>query len=156
MVNLLEPLSHDDAKAKLTPGYSGRETPGVESIVDEQLANLKDLIRRKYIHNPSNGKGFVPLELTRVIPLFTLDVISHVALGQGFGCLEVDTDIHGFYHNMEEYMPQLCTIADVPWMRRVLYSRLGLSILCPKETDRTGPGKLMRSVHRSITFHLSF
>ncbi|KAI3329047.1 cytochrome P450 [Xylariaceae sp. AK1471] len=150
MINLLDPLSHDNAKVKLSPGYSGRETPGLESIVDQQLASLVNLIRRKYIHNPQNGKGFVALELTRVIPLFTLDVISHVALGQGFGCLEADTDIHGFYHTLETSLPQISMIADVPWMRRVLLSRLALSLLGPKETDRTGLGKLMKVTNDEV------
>ncbi|KAI1812681.1 cytochrome P450 [Poronia punctata] len=140
MFNLLDPHTHDRLKAKLAPGYSGRETPGLEDIVDQQLADLVELIRKKYVTTKEN---FRPLDLARVIPLFTLDVISRIALGREFGCVQADTDVYGFYHNTEVPLPALCVVAEVPWLRKVVNSRLGLRLFGPKETDKVGIGKLM-------------
>jgi hypothetical protein len=148
MFNLLDPHVHDRMKAKLAPGYSGRETPGVESIVDEQLGNLVQLIRSKYLHgkksgNHNGGGEFLPLDLVRVIPLFTLDVISRIVLGEEFGCVKADKDVFDFYHNIEMAAPAMGVISEVPWVRDIVYSRLGLGLIMPKETDATGLGKLM-------------
>jgi hypothetical protein len=86
----------------------------------------------------------VPLELNRVIPLFTLDVISRIALGEEFGCLQADRDVHGFYEIMQAHMPLLNVTAEVPWARKIVYSKLGITLYGPKPTDKTGIGLMMK------------
>ncbi|EMR70214.1 putative cytochrome p450 monooxygenase protein [Eutypa lata UCREL1] len=76
---MLDIEGHDKMKAMLSPGYSGRETAGVEQDVDDQLKNLVDMIRRKYATDGRGGE-FRPLDLAKVSGYFTLDVISRVAL----------------------------------------------------------------------------
>ncbi|TGJ87668.1 hypothetical protein E0Z10_g1098 [Xylaria hypoxylon] len=144
MFTILEPVKHDKLKAKASHGYSGRETPGLESAIDEQIENLIGLIRRKYVRKSGANFSVVPLDLSNVIPLFTLDVISRIALGKEFGCLEADKDVIGFYHIIESYLPGLNVIADVPWIRKIVFSPLCLRLFGPKRTDRDGMGLMMK------------
>lgn len=58
MFNILDTGTHDRLRAKLAPGYSGKENPSIESDVDEQLTSLISLIRRRYI---SEGDQYRPL-----------------------------------------------------------------------------------------------
>lgn len=46
MFTILDPVEHDKAKAKVAAAYSGRETPALESDVDEQLRNMGKQIPR--------------------------------------------------------------------------------------------------------------
>jgi hypothetical protein len=144
MFTMVDPIKHDKLKAKVSHGYSGRETPGLESAIDDQIANLVSLIRRKYVRKSDPSSRFVPLALNKVIPLFTLDVISRIALGEEFGCLEADKDVHEFYHIMEAHLPLMNVTAEVPWVRNIVYSSLGIKLVGPKPTDPTGMGLMMK------------
>jgi len=144
MFTTVDPVEHDKIKAKVAYGYSGRETPGLEAAIDEQIANLVSLFRRKYIFDPKTSKTMIPLDLSRVLPLFTLDTIARIALGKEFGCLEADKDVKEFYHVMEEFIPILNVCADVPWVSKIVYSTLGIRLFGPKPTDKTGIGLAMK------------
>ncbi|KAJ3578189.1 hypothetical protein NPX13_g2377 [Xylaria arbuscula] len=144
-----DPTIHDKHKAKASHGYSGRETPGLESAINEQIANLIGLVRRKYTRGRDTS-GLVPLDLSKVFPQFTLDVISRIALGKEFGCLEADKDIHGFYHVVESHLPLMNVMGDVPWARRVVFSSLGIRLLGPKPTDPSGLGRMMKLTNDEV------
>jgi cytochrome P450 len=62
------------------------------------LNELLSLIQAKYI---SNSDRIVPMDLARKIQYFTLDVISCVGLGQSFGMLQADTDMHSYMSSIE-------------------------------------------------------
>ncbi|KAI1312936.1 cytochrome P450 [Xylaria venustula] len=144
MFTMVEPARHDKHKAKTSHGYSGRETPGLEAAINEQIGNLINLIRRKYVRNQGTSSKVMPLDLSKVFPFFTLDVISRIALGKEFGCLEADKDVHGFYHLVESQLPLMNVVADVPWIRGIIFSTLGISLFGPKPTDKTGLGLMMK------------
>ncbi|KAF4460398.1 Pisatin demethylase [Fusarium albosuccineum] len=141
MFSTTNPVEHDRIKTKLAPGYSGRETPGLEPAIDEQIENLVRLIRNKYVSNPGD---FRPLVWSNVASLFTLDVISRIALGREFGCLSSDSDIHEFRNTLEEHLPLMSLTTDVPWLRRVAFSRTSLKLFGPSVNDSKGIGKLMK------------
>lgn len=142
---MVNPARHDKQKAKASHGYSGRETPGLESAIDDQVANLIRLIRRKYCARPGCRK-VVPLDLANVTSLLALDTISRIALGKEFGCLEADEDVVGFFHVMEQFMPVMNVLGDVPWARDIVFSRVGIKLMGPKPTDRSGVGLMMKWV----------
>lgn len=144
MFTMVDPTKHDKFKAKTSHGYSGRETPGLESAIDEQVANLIRLIRQKYVRRKDTSSELVLLDLSKVFPQFTLDVISRIALGREFGCVEADKDVHGFYHVVEAHLPLMNVLGDVPWARRVVFSSLGISLFGPKPTDPSGLGRMMK------------
>lgn len=140
LLNMLEPKSHDSYKTKVAPAYSGRDTPGLESNVDDQLKNLIDLIRRKHISVAGDSKS---LPLGRDAGLFALDVISKVSLGKEFGCLREDADVHEFYSTLRQHVPFMSMTIDVPWLRKIFYSDTYLRWKGPQESDSIGIGKLM-------------
>ncbi|KAH9903873.1 cytochrome P450 [Xylariomycetidae sp. FL2044] len=149
MFSMLDTVAHDKLKGKVTPGYTGRDTPGLEGDIDIQLMSMIGLIQRKYIA-PQGDPGLILLDLSRVIPLFTLDVISKIALGKEFGCLDTDSDPYDFYGTLEQHLPQMSMTTNVPWIRKIIYSKVGLMLFGPKETDRKGIGKVMGITSREV------
>ncbi|KAF4995908.1 hypothetical protein FDECE_12637 [Fusarium decemcellulare] len=141
MFMITNPVEHDRMKAKLAPGYSGRETPGLEPAIDEQIQNLIQLIRSKYLSKPGE---FRPLVWSHVASLLTLDIISRISLGQEFGCLSSDSDIHEFRETLEEHLPIISLTTDVPWLRRVVFSPTFLKLFGPSVKDSKGIGRLMK------------
>ncbi len=56
MISTLDQASHDDIRALRTAaGYSGRDVPGMEKDIDQQIDNSKALIRRKYLSAGRRG-----------------------------------------------------------------------------------------------------
>ncbi|KAI0390582.1 cytochrome P450 [Xylariaceae sp. FL0594] len=150
MFTTIDPARHDRLKARLAHGYSGRETPGLEEAIDEQVAHLVDLLRRKYVFDPKTAGGtttMLPLDLSKVFPLFTLDTIARIALDKEFGCLEADRDVKEFYHVVEEFIPLLNVFADVPWVRKIVYSPLMIKLFGSEPTDKSGLGLAMKMVN---------
>ncbi|KAK8024315.1 pisatin demethylase [Apiospora rasikravindrae] len=143
MFMVRDPIQHDKMKARLAPAYSGRDTPHLEQCVDQQVLNLHALIRRTYLSVPEDGV-FRTMPLIDVISFFTLDVISKVALGSEFGCCAKNSDPYKFHEVLEEHVPKMGLTTDVPWIRRILYSSVGLRLFGPRETDKSGMGPLMK------------
>ncbi|KAK8877454.1 hypothetical protein PGQ11_002400 [Apiospora arundinis] len=143
MFMVKDPVQHDKAKARLAPAYSGRDTPHLEQCVDEQVLNLLSLVRRQYLSVPEKDV-FRTMPMIEVMSFFTLDVISKVALGTEFGCCAKNADPYNFHALMAEHVPKMGLTTDVPWIRRTLYSPLGLKLFGPRETDSSGIGPLMK------------
>ncbi|KAG4274462.1 hypothetical protein FPRO04_09420 [Fusarium proliferatum] len=142
-----DPIAHDKMKAKLIYGYSGKETMGPEVAVDEQIMNLIHLIQDKYISKP---KEFRPLVWSKTAGLFTLDVISRLALGQEFGCLNRDEDMHCFFDTLNDYLPVVSLTTDVPWLRNIVFSPLFLWLFGPSIKDKKGIGKMMGLTNKVV------
>jgi cytochrome P450 len=142
-----DPIAHDKMKAKLIYGYSGKETMGPEAAIDEQIMNLVRLIQDKYVSKPGE---FRPLQWSKTAGLFTLDVISRLALGQEFGCLNSDEDIHSFFDTLKDYLPIIALTTDVPWLRNIAFSRLFLRLFGPSIRDKKGIGKLMGLANKVV------
>ncbi|KAK8073572.1 pisatin demethylase, partial [Apiospora phragmitis] len=143
MFMVRDPAQHDRMKARLAPAYSGRDTPHLELCIDQQLLNLLALIRRTYLSAPEEGV-FRTMSLIDVTSFFTLDVISKVALGSEFGCCAQNADPYKFHEVLGEHVPKMGLTTDVPWIRRILYSSIGLRLFGPRETDKSGMGPLMK------------
>ncbi|KAI2619225.1 BcABA1, cytochrome P450 monooxygenase [Hypoxylon sp. NC1633] len=139
---LLEAGPHDKFKAKIAGAYAGRETPALEPGIDDQIKSLLDLVRRKYLSS-EDSSAYRPVEFAELISYFTVDVITRSAFGEEFGCLETDSDVHGFLAGVKEGWSGLAIALDVPYIRNILFSPLFLRFFGPKPTDTTGMGKLM-------------
>ncbi|KAJ9424390.1 pisatin demethylase [Fusarium oxysporum] len=142
-----DPIAHDKMKAKLIYGYSGKETMGPEAAIDEQIMNLVRLIQDKYISKP---REFRPLLWSKTAGLFTLDVISRLALGQEFGCLNRDEDIYCFFDTLRDYLPIVSLTTDVPWLRNIAFSPLFLRLFGPSIKDKKGIGKMMGLTNKVV------
>lgn len=139
-----QPRAHDALKARLAPAYSGRETPALEAAVDEQVAALRRLLRRRYAGDDAAGRPGTPCSIIDVLSYFTLDVISKIALGAPFGCLAADADVVGFYATIGDMLPMANLCGDIPLVRTLLYSPLSLRLFGPRETDARGLGRIIK------------
>lgn len=146
----LEPSVHSKAKLRLSGSYNGRETNNLEPNVDEQVQNLVGLLRRKYAVSPQSSSRPL-LDLGPTSNYFTLDVITKVAFGHEFGYLREETDLYNFMQHVRDLWPRMSTSADVPWIRRILFSKPFLLIFGPKTTDKDGFGALMRVAEQYVS-----
>ncbi|KAK8040736.1 hypothetical protein PG991_000524 [Apiospora marii] len=149
MFMVRDPVQHDKMKARLAPAYSGRDTPHLEQCVDQQVLKLHALIRRTYLSAPEEGV-FRTMPLIDVLSFFTLDVISKVALGSEFGCCAQNSDPYRFHELMGQHVPKMGLTTDIPMMRRILYSPLGLRLFAPRESDKSGMGPLMKVTNDAV------
>lgn len=131
---------HDNVKAKVTPGYTGRDVPQMEAEIDEGLASLKDLIRREYLSAPGQTK---PVDFSNVPTYFALDSLSKMAFGKPFGYLSAGNDIGGWIKSQHQTMKMMVLAADVEWLGKILFSDSVLRIIGPKPTDNNAIGKMM-------------
>ncbi|KEY69824.1 hypothetical protein S7711_08608 [Stachybotrys chartarum IBT 7711] len=135
-----------ELRAKLTPGYSGKEGEGFEPGVDRHVGMLVDLIRDKYLSTPTE---FRPIEFSHTSQYFALDVISYLGFGEAIGFLKNDTDMHHYIEVNDSFFPVLAVLLNVPWVDSWLRT-WPLSLALPKEGDETGFGRLMRFARRLV------
>ncbi|KAF5531626.1 pisatin demethylase [Fusarium phyllophilum] len=128
-----DPTAHDKMKAKLIYGYSGKETTGPEAAIDEQIMSLIHLIQDRYISQPNE-----------------FHVISRLALGQEFGCLSRDEDMHCFFDMLNDYLPIVALTTDVPRLRNIAFSPLFLMLFGPSIKDKKGIGKMMGLTNKVV------
>lgn len=131
---------HDDVKAKVSPGYTGRDVPGMEAEIDEGLEKLKDLIRREYLSAPGTTKA---VDFTNVPTFFSLDSLSKMAFGEAFGYMAANSDIGGWIANSHTNMKMMALAADLEWLGKILFSDSVLKLIGPKPTDKNAIGKMM-------------
>ncbi|THY81676.1 putative P450 monooxygenase [Aureobasidium pullulans] len=139
----LDPKEHKWAKSRTLAAYSGRETPDLEVGVNNLIETLIAKIASKYAAPTANSQTACFLDLGKTSCYFTLDVITRLAFGREFGYLEHEKDHYNFLGSLHDLWPQMSTCADVPWIRKFLFSKPFLTLLGPKTTDKAGFGALM-------------
>lgn len=143
-----------DLKARLAPGYSGRDGAAFEPKVDRHVAQLVRLISEEYLSTPSS---FRPIEFSHKSQYFALDVISDLSFGEAIGFLENDRDMYRYVETNDTVFPVLAVLLNMPWLSALLRT-WPLSLAMPKEGDEAGLGRIMtwvdpkkRMVFSSIT-----
>ncbi|KAK4498583.1 hypothetical protein PRZ48_011241 [Zasmidium cellare] len=112
VLSMRDEKAHNELRTKLSPGYSGKEVPGVETIIDKSIAEFVDLIRK---YN-STSEAFRPMDLSEKINFFTLDVISDLAFGQTFGNLKDDRDNPGIIRDTQKSVTLLALFHELPYI----------------------------------------
>ncbi|KAI1494958.1 hypothetical protein F5X96DRAFT_690711 [Biscogniauxia mediterranea] len=148
LLNVMGTAEHDRLKARLAPGYGGKENPGIEAGVDEQIASFAALIRQKYLSSSGGGDGEAghrlrPMDLAHKVNYFTLDAITRVAYGRAFGYLKTDSDVFEYIAMTAKLVPMVTLMAEVPYLGRVILSDAALKLTGPKPTDKEGLGRMM-------------
>ncbi|CAN9257994.1 unnamed protein product [Alternaria alternata] len=142
LFTILDPEAHKKAKARSMAAYNGRDTGGLEGIIDEQVKKFIDVIRNRYvIASPGNGQPL--LDLVAITSYFTMDVITRMGFGKAVGYLEDEKDHYDFLGTVDGLWPRMSTVADVPWIRKFLFSPFVLKFVGPKTSDTKGFGALM-------------
>jgi len=129
---------HNDLRAKMAAGYSGKESEDLEQAIDGNIAKLIRLLDSKYV---STDTSYKPIDFATTTAFFTLDVISEIAFGKAFGNLEADEDVSSYLKTTEAVIPMIILLGAFPWLAKVFFSR-PLKSLLPSDTDTVGMGKL--------------
>lgn len=111
----------------------------MEQDIDYRLLQLFDLIEAKYV---STDDEFKPMDLSKTMTYFTLDVISSVAFGEAFGFIEADDDPFGYIDNLQEFLPAVIMFGAYPELQKILRLPF-MKFLAPKNTDKRGLGAVM-------------
>ena len=140
IVSITDEGVHTRIRNRMSPGYSGKENLNMEEDIDQRFLELFSLLETKYI---SDHRGnYRPVDLSRIMTFFTLDVISTVAFGQKFGFLEMDDDPFGYIANLDSFLPAVILFGAWPELQKILQLPF-LKPFLPKSTDKRGLGKVM-------------
>lgn len=139
ITSVIDESVHADIRNRMATGYSGKENLHMEQDIDLRLLQLYDLIESKYL---STEQAFRPMDLSKTLSYFTLDVISTVAFGQPFGFIEADDDPFGYIDNLQEFLPAIILFGAYPEIQKILRIPL-LAALMPSSTDKRGLGRVM-------------
>ncbi|KAL2864022.1 cytochrome P450 [Aspergillus lucknowensis] len=137
---------HERRRKQMAPGYSGRENKNLESSVDERLHDFLTLIRAKYLSTPQQ---IVPMDLAKKVQYFTLDVISTVGLGKGFGMLQADHDVDHYLQSSEEGLAigNTALALGFSWLAQApIIGRF----IAPSPGDSNGFGKMIAACFRLV------
>ncbi|KAJ5689557.1 hypothetical protein N7462_003949 [Penicillium macrosclerotiorum] len=137
---------HEQRRKQMAPGYSGRENLHLESSVDERLRDFLNLIRSKYLSSDSH---IVPMDLAKKVQYFTLDVISTVGLGKGFGMLQNDHDVDSYLQSSEEGLAIGNTALGLGFSWVTQAPVIG-RFIAPSPKDTNGFGKMMAACFRIV------
>lgn len=128
--------------------YSGKENPTLEPSIDEHVEELITLVR-KYASSKTPTASSTPMDLAKKIPYFTLDVISHIGLGEPFGDLKADDDIKDYLVSCEEGLKigNTAFALGMAWMKDTPIIGPAIS---PSEKDTSGYGRMMAEVRKIV------
>lgn len=149
LLSLIDSEAHRKAKMRSSAAYSGRETPGWDHAVDEQLRILINVLRERYAVSQTNGERPF-LDLEHITCYFTMDVITKMTFGEEVGYLRDEKDHYEFFSTLRSLWPQMSTVADVHWARKIVFSPWFLRLFGPSATDSHGFGALMGYVYLFI------
>ncbi|KAI1140290.1 cytochrome P450 [Hypoxylon sp. FL0543] len=140
MVTILDNYSHDKLKAKTAGGYNGRENPDLEIAVDSQIVHFIDVVRRKHLTTKDRVRN---VDLAILSRYFTLDVITRLAYGKAFGFLDADGDLYRYTSQVDQLTKAQNLAQELPFFRRIVFSKIFFALFGPKPSDKDGVGKIM-------------
>ncbi|KAE9570781.1 Cytochrome P450 monooxygenase lolP1 [Colletotrichum fructicola] len=157
MGSVLDKSAHHSLRTRLSPGYVGKDIPGLEASIDSGIAELVDLIRLKYtsrskaanipetgekdqVSKPSDSES---VDFGRLADYYAMDARSRMSFGRPIGLLQKDTDVFGLIRTSNIAIDVLQFFTDIPALQMIFTSDLVLRLLGPKPTDSSGFGKIM-------------
>ncbi|CAK7203654.1 hypothetical protein SEUCBS139899_006392 [Sporothrix eucalyptigena] len=139
LISMRNDALHTELRAKMAPGYGGKDNESLEATMDKEILVFVDLIERKYI---STDSEYRPVDLARKVQYLTLDVITALAFSKRFGYTEQDTDLYSYIKITEDSMPMMMFLSIFPWLAKVLQSPVCRRLL-PSEKDLVGFGRFI-------------
>lgn len=116
----------------------------MEHTIDEHILHWLQDIKLNWISRPGESKIF---DIGTRIQYLTMDIITHISLGEALGYIENDSDTYGLMIPIKQgnivcqylsVLPELNTLffglARIPFVKK---------LLLPSATDKNGLGKIM-------------
>ncbi|VBB81712.1 Putative cytochrome P450 E-class, group I [Podospora comata] len=149
VVSLMDTAEHDVRKAKLIKGYEGRgkgqDKGWMDKVVDKHLVELVRLLREKYV---KQGRE---INWTNVMRYFSADVMVEALMGEAWGDLQTDSDIHKFFEMSDYSTPYIHTVGSWGSLRWLTSSWWFIRKAGPKVTDDHGLGKFISLVREEVS-----
>ncbi|KAK4171812.1 putative cytochrome P450 E-class, group I [Triangularia setosa] len=153
VVSLMDTAEHDVRKAKLIKGYEGRgrgqDKGWMDKVVDKQLVELVRLLREKYV---KQGRR---INWTDVVRYFSVDVTMEALMGEAWGDLQTDSDIHKFFEMSDYSVPFMHTVGSWGSLRWLTSSWWFIRKAGPRVTDDHGLGKFIGIVKKEVAKRFS-
>lgn len=143
----LDDQVHETLRAKLMPGYGGKDVDNLEHQIDKQVAGLVNLLETKYLSTTDGDHK--PVDLARKVQYFTLDVISALAFGTELGYLATDRDLFDYIQTTESTLPIMLATALMPGLLSVIQSPR-LKWLIPDVRNMAGIGSVLGVAHSAV------
>lgn len=145
VVSERDPKKHQLKRQILAAGLSGKDVPGSESIVDMHVSNWMKLLSNKKAFQSDDS---IEVDLSKVVPYLSLDIITHLCFGEPLGNVESDCDRHGLLHELSSGMVAQQYIASLLEFKSCLFWLGSLPFLrqrmFPTANRPTGIGKIMQ------------
>ncbi|KAK0644111.1 cytochrome P450 86A1 [Cercophora newfieldiana] len=142
----LDDQVHETLRAKLMPGYGGKDVEDLHQQIDKQVAGLVTLLETKYLSTKTTSK---PVDLARKVQYFTLDVISALAFGKELGYLASDKDLFDYIQTTESTLPIMLATAFMPTLLATIQSPR-LKWLIPDVRNMAGIGSVLGVAHDAV------
>jgi hypothetical protein len=113
----------------------------MEARIDSKVLDFIALVRRKFL---TVGTDIKPMDLAEKASFLTMDIISDLAFGRTWGCLEQDKDIDEWFRSIEVYLPVVATLSTIPFFASFFAISFVAKLVMPSEKDAAGPGRLLR------------
>ncbi|KAH8725563.1 benzoate 4-monooxygenase cytochrome-like protein P450 [Phaeosphaeriaceae sp. PMI808] len=141
---------HTRRRQQLSAGYSGKENLALESDIDARVQELLELLRKKYLSTLAHSN---PVDIGEKIQFFTIDVISTVGFGEPIGDLKADADLNLYIKSSELGLKMMCIVGALGLTTLANWPPLA-RLIGPKETDKSGPGRMMFTARNLIDSRL--
>ncbi|KAL0769401.1 hypothetical protein CaCOL14_008709 [Colletotrichum acutatum] len=151
LISMRDDHEHNELRAKMAIGYSGKENEGLETAIDGQIQAFIRLIEERYV---STTGVFRPMDLCQKVQYLTLDIITSLAFGYHFGYVAQDADVHQYIKMTEQSMPAMMTLSVFPQLAKLLQSPLFRQAM-PSEHDRVGFGKFIAVAKKVVAERLT-
>ncbi|KKY14442.1 putative cytochrome p450 [Phaeomoniella chlamydospora] len=143
LLSMSDEKAHTELRAKLMPGYTGKEVPDLESDMDDRIIELVDLIRRDYVDKNE------AMDFAELVSYFTLDVLTKIAFGRSLGFLIKNQDLYDYHKSTAAFYPFMELSSNHPTVLAFLNSR-AMKGAAPKPTDKIGFGAIIGEVHKAV------
>ncbi|KAM7207883.1 pisatin demethylase [Naviculisporaceae sp. PSN 640] len=143
VVSTIDEKLHNDLRAKLAMGYSGKEVDDLEGRVDRNILALVNLLNKKYV---KEGK---PVEIGRKIQFVTMDILSDIAFSERFGFVEADQDLWQYLSILEGNLHRIMAFSSLPWVVDAMRWKIFRAFI-PNEKDLFGMGKVIGMTNRIV------
>ena len=127
---------HTSLRAKMMPGYTGREVPMLETKIDNRILDLVALIKSYIARNK-------PFDFAEKAQYFTMDTLTDLAFGYPFGFLTKDEDLYDYNKSSTAFFPIMELATNVPIVWKIISSRAMQAFAGPKPEDRKGLGAII-------------
>lgn len=127
---------HASLRAKMAPGYTGKEVQAIEAKIDQRILDFVSLIQTYIAKNEA-------FDFSEKTQYFTMDSLTDMAFGSPFGFLTKDEDLYEYNKSSTEFFPVMELATNIPAVWSIISSRLMQAIAGPKPEDRKGLGAII-------------